>query len=584
MRSGVRRVAGLWGRRVPEGMARCLPASRGLCSRFDDTTFQPPEKETEAIGEDMSHPYDKRAELFETDNIKILPYTHRHESSRARDDRLVGYRVFRAMAPYIAVHYGSVVVIHIPGEVLDSDMGEQVMHDIVLLKTLGIKPILVAGCRPQIRRKLADIGKESIFVGGNRVCDTETLYHCQSVAGHVRVHIESLLTRGLMNSPTAVGSVQVTSGNFVRAIAFGVRNGVDFLHTGIVTKVSSNRIKKLLDEGDVVLLSHLGVSQSGTIYHCRSEDVAVRAAADMNASKLVFLHNGESLVDVRKHGGAIVHNLPLHAAKTFTKRLADSLGASDGDKQVRHVKNDESDPGEWKHLFMGYLQGAIKAVEMGVHRAHLVSRHIEGAIISELCTRDGIGLLISQDLYDGVRAATSHDAPAIKRLIQPLEDAKILVTRPPKAIEKDITNFIVFEREGMILACCHYQLYPDQRYGKGAVEMSCVAVSSALHGEGIGNALLSYSLRRALSTGVRTLFVLTTRTQGWFIDRGFKEVPPESLPAGKLDTYDRSRNSKVFFKTIESERAIDEEEILWFRQTPQQQHKSSTTNTTLETN
>ncbi|CAK9048359.1 Amino-acid acetyltransferase (N-acetylglutamate synthase) (AGS) (NAGS), partial [Durusdinium trenchii] len=506
--------------------------------------------------------YDKRAELFRTEHLQVNPSTI--ESDRAKSDRLTGYRVFRAMAPYIAVHYGSVVVIHVPGEVLESQNAEQVMHDIVLLKTLGIRPVLVAGCRPQIRRKLEQVGKKSLFVQGNRVCDTETLYHCQSVAGHVRLYIESLLTRGLMNSPTGVGSVQVTSGNFVKAIAFGVRGGIDFLHTGIVKKVAASRVHQLLDEGDVVVLSHLGVSQSGTIYHCRSEDVAVQAAIDLNANKLVFLHNGEGLVDKRKLGGAIVHNLPLNVARQFTARLAEELGQS-GQEYVSH--SSEVDPKTmWKLQFLDYMQGAIRAVQQGVHRAHLVSRHIEGSIVSELCTRDGIGLLISQDLYDGVRPATVHDVPAIKSLIAPLEKSNILITRPPKMIEKDVDNFIVFEREGMILASCHLYHYPDTRYGNGAVEMSCVAVSAALHGEGIGNALLSYCLRRAFSQNIRTLFVLTTRTQGWFIDRGFKEVGPEWLPPNKLKTYDYSRNSKVFIKTIESERAIDEEEIIWFRQ------------------
>jgi len=546
------------------------PETKRLLDKYasydDEEEGEHDAEEGEERGE--SKKYDKRAELFRTENLQVLPSTV--ESNRAKEDRLTGYRVFRAMAPYIAVHYGHTVVIHVPGEVLESGNADQVMHDILLLKTLGIKPILVAGCRPQIRKKLEQVGKKSLFVQGNRVCDGETLYHCQSVAGHVRLNIESLLTRGLMNSPTGVGSVQVTSGNFVRAIAFGVRGGIDFLHTGVVKKVAARRIQELLDQGDVVVLSHLGVSQSGTIYHCRSEDVAVQAAIDLKANKLVFLHNGESLVDMRKEGGAIVHNLPLNVAKSFTTRLAEELGQS-GQEYVSH-SSDVDPKREWKLQFLDYMQGAIRAVSKGVHRAHLVSRHIEGSIISELCTRDGIGLLISQDLYDGVRTATIHDVPAIKSLLEPLEKANILITRPPKLIEKEVDKFIVFEREGMILACCHLKHFPDPKYGNGAAEMSSVAVSAALHGEGIGNALLSYCLRRAFSQNIKHLFVLTTHTQGWFIDRGFKEVTPDHLPPDKLKTYDYSRNSKVFFKTINSEREIDEEEIIWFKQKNPSRH------------
>jgi len=510
--------------------------------------------------ESTEEKFDKRGLLFQTDQLDVVESTV--ESEKAKSDRLLGYRVFRSMAPYIAVHYDTIMVIHVPGEVLESNKAEQVMHDIVLLKTLGIKPVLVAGCRPQIRRKLEEVGKKSLFVQGNRVCDTETLYHCQSVAGHVRVYLESLLTRGLMNSPTGIGAVQVTSGNFVRANAYGVRGGIDYLNTGVVAKVHAKRIIQYLDQGDVVLLGHLGFSQSGTIYHCRSEEVAVQAAIDLKASKILFLHNGESVVDKRKVGGAVVHNLPLKVARELSNRMAEDLGQADQE----WVSHSEFDPKlQWRIQFLDYLQGCVKSVQGGVNRAHLISRNVEGSIITELCTRDGIGILISQDIYDGVRTAIVLDVSAIKTLINPLEERKILVTRPPKAIEDDINNFIVFEREGMILACCHYKAYEDARYGKGAVEMSCVAVSASLHGEGIGNALLSYCLRRALAEGYTHLFVLTTRTQGWFIDRGFDEVSPEHLPPKKLSSYDYSRNSKVFFKHVESARAVDEEEILWFK-------------------
>jgi acetylglutamate kinase len=77
------------------------------------------------------------------------------------------------------------------------------MRDILLLKTLGVKPVVVAGCRPQIRRRLKEEGIKSFFAHGNRVCDKETLAHCQSVAGHVRVQIESTLSRGALGGRVA---------------------------------------------------------------------------------------------------------------------------------------------------------------------------------------------------------------------------------------------------------------------------------------------------------------------------------------------------------------------------------------------
>ena len=250
--------------------------------------------------DEVSDPHDKRSEIFPTDGLRVL--AHGQESEKAKQDRLTGYRVFRAMAPYIAVHRNSVVVIHIPGEVLESELVDDILHDIILLKTLGVKPVLVAGCRPQVRKRLETFGIRSFFVKGNRVCDEETLAHCQSVAGHVRVEIESKLSRGLLNAPigTGVGSVSVVSGNLVRAIPYGVRGGIDYKLTGVVQKVEAKRILSLLDQGDIVLLGHLGYSQSALVFHCRSEEVAVKAAIDLHAEKLVFFHNGESVIDVNR--------------------------------------------------------------------------------------------------------------------------------------------------------------------------------------------------------------------------------------------------------------------------------------------
>ena len=254
-----------------------------------------------------------------------------------------------------------------------------------------------------------------------------------------------------------------------------------------------------------------------------------------------------------------MHNLSLKVAQRFADMLIEEVGEVDG--RLRHS---DADPmKEWKRQFLDYLWGAIEAVSKGVGRVHMVSRHIEGSIISELCTRDGMGIMISYDLYDGVRGASPKDISAILNLIKPLEQQGILVTRPPEQIHTEIDRFYVFERDGDILACFQLLVYEDARYGKGAAEMSCVAVSPVLQREGIGNALLSYCLRKLLTLGIHNIFVLTTRSSHWFMDRGFQERPPQALPPKKLATYDNRRNPKVYFKKIEDAKSVDAEEVMW---------------------
>ena len=512
------------------------------------------------------------------------------------DMQVQNYQAFKRMAPYIAMHRGQIIVLHIPGEVMlgleeENDSGYQeddafeespesgesedqnqfvpnkelamsIMRDVLLLKTLGVKPVLVAGCRPQIRRKLEEEGIRSFFAHGNRVCDRETLLHCQSVAGHVRVQIESTLSRGLTNTPTDMGTTSVVSGNFVKAIPFGVRNGIDFKYTGIVQKLTNTeRMKRLLDEGHILLLSHLGYSPSGEVFHCRSEDVAVVAAQQLKAAKLILFHNGEVVVDEKRRGtrGSVVHNLPISLAQAFEGKLRESLG-----NKIERLRHSDQDPtsDQWRLQFLDYLQGAIAACKGGVRRVHLVSRFVEGAVIAELYTREGSGIMVTRDVYEGVRQARPEDVQSIMQLITPLEQQGILVTRPPEQVEAEIDKFIVFERDGEVLACCQLVHYEDDRFEGGSAEMCCVAVAESQRGSSLGSALLSYCIRACvLDLGCTELFVLTTRSQHWFTDRGFVEASPERLPPKKRAVYNYKRKPKIYFKHISSERVADEYDL-----------------------
>eukprot|EP00924_Labyrinthula_sp_SR-Ha-C_P005235 maker-scaffold_1-augustus-gene-25.17-mRNA-1 protein AED:0.07 eAED:0.08 QI:0/0/0/1/0/0.5/2/0/572 len=509
-------------------------------------------------------------DLLNVDSLRVLSnpsYKHLMNLNNRQSTpiQMSAYKLFRSMAPYIAV-------IHVPGEVLESDLEDSILHDIALLKTLGVKIVLVAGCRPQTRRHLEKNGIASNFQAGNRVCDKGTLEYTQQVAGFVRVQIESKLGRGLLNAPSGVDTTfgsnnneqpKIISGNFVKAIPYGVRDGVDYKYTGLVQRINARKIISLLEQGDIVLLSHLGYSQSGQVFHCRSEEVAVKAAIELKADKLIFFHNGETLVDSSRHTN-LVHNLSLKKAVELSSRLKEELG-QDGDR-IYHEHSSEASL-EWRLQFLDYLLGAIAAVRQNVSRVHLVSRHIEGSLITELCTRDGLGLLISKELYDGVRRATLDDIAPIQTLIKPLEEKKILVTRPPELLELEIAHFYVYERDGEVLACFHYKNYEDPRYKGGASEMSCVAVSQQLRQEGLGNALLSYCLRKALVEGCENLFVLSTQSSHWFVDRGFEERLPESLPKEKYQIYNFNRNPKVYFKKVVSESELDQEAVIWSKGT-----------------
>ena len=156
------------------------------------------------------------------------------------------------------------------------------------------------------------------------------------------------------------------------------------------------------------------------------------------------------------------------------------------------------------------------------------------------------GTLISADIYEGMRPATIDDVPGIIELITPLEQQGILVRRSRELLELEIKNFIVNERDGMIIACAAFYPFMENQ----AAELACMAVHEHYQKSGRGNALLNHLERMAKQLGIKQLFVLSTRTMHWFQERGFQRVDVKALPVKRKSTYNFQRNSKVFIKTI----------------------------------
>lgn len=156
------------------------------------------------------------------------------------------------------------------GETLAHPNLGNIISDIALMSSLGVRLVLVHGARPQIDERLRERGiKTVIHQGGagngrvhneRRVTDRQSLECVKDAAGNMRALIESRLSVGLVNSPMHGARIRVVSGNFVTAKPLGVLHGIDFKHTGEVRKIDSQAIDHLLDSGYVVLLSCLGLS------------------------------------------------------------------------------------------------------------------------------------------------------------------------------------------------------------------------------------------------------------------------------------------------------------------------------------
>ena len=163
----------------------------------------------------------------------------------------------RSAAPYIHAFRGRTFVIAFGGEVLMAESFIDLVHDLNLLNSLGIRLVLVHGARTQIEETLAARGVQSSYARGMRITDRATLDVVLEASGRVRSRIEALLSMGLAHSPMAGARIRITGGNYVTARPLGVLDGVDMHYTGQVRRIDAPAIQESLDLGEIVLLSSI---------------------------------------------------------------------------------------------------------------------------------------------------------------------------------------------------------------------------------------------------------------------------------------------------------------------------------------
>jgi amino-acid N-acetyltransferase len=426
---------------------------------------------------------------------------------------------FRSATPYIHQWGGATFVIGFGGEVLADGEFQQLTHDINVLVSLDVRVVLVHGTRPQIEEQMRQHGVLPRYVNNRRVTDDRALACVKEANGIVRVEMEALLSMELANSPMWGADIRVSSGNFVTAKPMGVLDGVDFGHTGEVRRIDAEGIRRRLDDDEVVLLSPIGFSPTGDVFNCTVEDVATATAIALKADKLIFLTETAGALEPR---GKLISEL--------TVAQATSLIA--GNNLTEDVKI--------------YLPCAVKAVNSGVKRAHLISRHVDGALLIELFTHHGIGTMLVPESPERIRAATLADVPGILQILEPLEQQGVLVPRERELLERDIGHFFVLEAEGNILGCAALYPFAEQK----TAELAAVAVNPFYRDGGRGERLLDYAVAKARGMGLKTLFVLSTRTTHWFIERGFAETETAWLPEKKAALYNYDRKSKIFVRNI----------------------------------
>ncbi|MDR5860719.1 amino-acid N-acetyltransferase [Halomonas eurihalina] len=426
---------------------------------------------------------------------------------------------FRNSSPYINAHRGRTFVILIEGEAVSEGRGEQLIQDLALLHTLGVRLVVVLGIRPQVNAALEAASITPRRHHGRWVADEAIMERVERVAAEQRLWLEARLSLGLPNSPLHGVEMTAVSGNLVMAKPLGVRDGVDFVRSGEVRRVRETAITSLLEHGSLVLLPPLGYSSTGEVFDLDAAEVAQKVATALAADKLILLGEATGLFDTQ---GQLQRQLTPNEASAWF---------------------DEASPGDEAHRHLG---AACAAARHGVARTHLLSWRDHDALLGELFTRDGVGTMISRHRYEQLRAAQIADIGGLLELLEPLERRGMLVPRSRERLEYEIDDYTVIERDGMIIGCA--ALHPFREASMG--ELACVAVHVDYRGGSRGDLLLGEVERRARRLGLDSLFALTTHTAHWFFEHGFGTADLADLPPLKRDTYNHARQSKVLIKPL----------------------------------
>jgi acetylglutamate kinase len=277
--------------------------------------------------------------------------------------------------PYIQEFHGKTLVIKLGGHAMvDPVVLENAIRDAVLLRYVGIRVVLVHGGGPEISEKMKAMGKESVFVGGLRVTDQETLEIAQMVlVGKINAGIVSLIAkcgaRGVGLSGSDGNLIIARKMEIQRVDVGGVQKDVDLGHVGEIEWIDPSLLNTLLDKSYIPVVAPIAIDRFGGSLNINADTAAGDIAIALKAYKLINMTDVDGVMDAKRT--TVFRKLSINEAKAMQKSGAIGEG------------------------MIPKVGSLIKAVENGVSYAHIINGNIEHNLILELFTHDGVGSMIS---------------------------------------------------------------------------------------------------------------------------------------------------------------------------------------------
>jgi amino-acid N-acetyltransferase len=420
----------------------------------------------------------------------------------------------RGILKYVPRFQGQIFVIALDGSIAADENFPNILVDLTVLRSLGIKIVIAHGISHQLQELSVARNIPITNADGTGVTDAATLdlaIRASSRVGHAL--IEGLTQNALKCAIT----------NAVRALPTGIIKGVDQQFTGKVERIDRDFLLELINSQVVPVVSPIAFAPDGKSLRVNSDLLAAELAEALRATKIIYLTPAEGLEIDHK----IQRDISVDALRKILTEQPERIAESSRSKAAH----------------------AIKAIETGTQRVHIVDGRVFDDLLNEIFSNEGVGSLVYGSEYQQIRKARKSDVRLIYNLTRGAVRREELIHRTQQAIEKNIDQFFVFEIDEAIIACVTLYFYPDK---PNVAEVGSLYVLPFYHNRGIGKKMVDYACMMAKERGATTILALSTQSFGFFTNVcGFEEATKEVLPEARLKLYEESgRNAKVLVKHL----------------------------------
>jgi amino-acid N-acetyltransferase len=419
----------------------------------------------------------------------------------------------RGILQYIPQFREKTFIIEVDGAIVTDENFGNILLDVAVLRSLNIRVVLVHGAAAQIKSLGEERNVKPTNLDGTGVTDADTLQLALTAANRLTHEI----LEGL-----AANDLRAVCPNAIIAHPTGIIQGVDQQFTGKVERVDTELLQTLLNQGIIPVIPPLGFDGDGKTYRVNSDGVAVAVAEALKATKLIFITPQDGVL----HNGQIIRQmLVAELQKLLQQNTAGFLPE-----------------------VLSKAQHAVTACTAGVQRVHIINGRVDEGLLAEVFSNEGIGTLIYANEYQQIRPAKKKDIRAIQLLTKKAVESDELVKRTRVVIEKNLSDYFLFEIDKNTVACVALHIYPEQSKG----ELACLYVNPSHENQGIGRKLIQFVENKAREMNLNELITLSTQAFTYFQSKGgFSEGTPDDLPSVRREKYDQSgRNSKVLVKKL----------------------------------